>query len=50
VADDDDRDSLEPRIHAVEHQLLPRAVRALLDGRLERAGRRVTIREVPRER
>lgn len=45
VADDDDWDSLEPRIHAVEHQLLPRAVRALLDGRLERAGRRVTIRE-----
>lgn len=45
VADDDDWDSLEPRIHEVEHQLLPRAVRALLDGRLERTGRRVTIRE-----
>jgi phosphoribosylglycinamide formyltransferase-1 len=47
VRDDDDRDSLEPRIHAVEHRLLPRAVRALLEDRLVVDGRRVTIREEP---
>jgi phosphoribosylglycinamide formyltransferase-1 len=43
VRDDDDWDSLEPRIHDVEHRLLPRAVRALLEGRLIVEGRRVRI-------
>ena len=45
VRPDDDWDSLEPRIHAVEHRLLPCAVRALLDGRIEIDGRRVRIEE-----
>jgi phosphoribosylglycinamide formyltransferase-1 len=39
----DDWDSLEPRIHEVEHRLLPRAVRALLDGRIVADGRRVRV-------
>ena len=45
VRDDDDWDSLEPRIHEVEHRLLPRAVRALLQDRLLVEGRHVRIRE-----
>ena len=45
VHDDDDWDSLEPRIHELEHRLLPRAVRALLAGRLRVQGRRVRIEE-----
>ena len=45
IRDDDDWDSLEARVHEVEHRLLPAAVRALMDGRLEVDGRRVTIRE-----
>jgi phosphoribosylglycinamide formyltransferase 1 len=43
VRTDDDWDSLEPRIHEVEHRLLPRALRALLDGRIAVDGRHVTI-------
>lgn len=43
IRDDDDWDSLEPRIHDVEHRLLPRAVRALLEGRLAVEGRLVRI-------
>ena len=45
VRDDDDWDSLELRIHEVEHRLLPRAVRALLEDRLVVEGRHVRIRE-----
>jgi phosphoribosylglycinamide formyltransferase-1 len=45
VRDDDDWDSLEARVHAVEHRLLPRAVRALLEGRLVVEGRLVRIVE-----
>jgi len=45
VRDDDDWDSLEPRIHEVEHRLLPRAVRALLEDRLVVKGRHVRILE-----
>ena len=45
VRDDDDWDSLEVRIHEVEHRLLPRAVRALLRGGLIREGRSVRIEE-----
>jgi len=43
IRDDDDWDSLEPRIHEVEHRLLPRALGALLAGRIVRDGRHVTI-------
>lgn len=42
---DDDRERIEPRIHAAEHRLLPMAVRALLDGRLVVDGRRVRVLE-----
>jgi phosphoribosylglycinamide formyltransferase-1 len=45
VRDDDDRDSLEPRIHEAEHRLFPQAVRALVEGRLRVDGRRVTVVE-----
>jgi phosphoribosylglycinamide formyltransferase 1 len=45
VRDDDDWDSLEARVHEVEHRLLPAAVRALMDGRMEVDGRHVRIRE-----
>jgi phosphoribosylglycinamide formyltransferase-1 len=45
ICDDDDWDSLEARVHEVEHRLLPAAVRALMDGRVAVDGRRVTIRE-----
>jgi phosphoribosylglycinamide formyltransferase-1 len=44
VDPDDDRDSLEVRIHDAEHRLLPRAVRALLDGRIVAEGRRIRIK------
>jgi phosphoribosylglycinamide formyltransferase-1 len=45
VHDGDDWDSLEARVHAVEHRLLPAAVKALMEGRLDVEGRRVRIRE-----
>ncbi len=41
----DDHDSLAERVHAVEHRLLPLAVRALREGRLVVDGRTVSIRE-----
>ena len=43
IRDDDDWDSLEARVHEVEHRLLPIGLRALLDGRLGVDGRRVRI-------
>jgi phosphoribosylglycinamide formyltransferase 1 len=43
VRPDDDWDSLEARIHEVEHRLLPRALRALLDDRVVADGRRVRL-------
>jgi phosphoribosylglycinamide formyltransferase 1 len=46
VFPDDDWDSLEARVHEVEHRLLPRAVRALVSGRLRVDGRRAWIEEV----
>ncbi|HYG72420.1 MAG TPA: phosphoribosylglycinamide formyltransferase [Actinomycetota bacterium] len=46
IADDDDWDSLEARVHAVEHRLLPAALRALVDGRVRVEGRRVRVVEV----
>ena len=45
VDPDDDWDSLESRIHEIEHRLLPRALRALLDGRIVAEGRRVRIKD-----
>ena len=41
----DDWDSLEARVHEVEHRLLPGAVRALAEGRLEIDGRHVVVKE-----
>ena len=43
VRDDDDWSSLEARVLAVEHRLLPPAVRALVENRLVVEGRHVTI-------
>jgi phosphoribosylglycinamide formyltransferase-1 len=48
VRDDDVLETLEPRIHEVEHRLLPAAVRALVEGRLKIEGRRVHVLEAPR--
>jgi len=45
VMPDDDWDSLEVRIHAAEHRLLPAALRALIEGRLQVDGRHVWVRE-----
>lgn len=45
VLDDDAWDSLERRIHAAEHRLLPAAVRALIEGRLDIDGRHVRVKE-----
>lgn len=46
VRDDDDWDSLEARVHEVEHRLLPAATAALVEGRIRVEGRRVTIARV----
>jgi phosphoribosylglycinamide formyltransferase-1 len=43
VRDDDDWDSLEARVHEVEHRLLPAATAALVEGRIRIDGRKVTI-------
>jgi phosphoribosylglycinamide formyltransferase-1 len=43
VSADDDWDSLEARIHEVEHRLLPRAIRAVIEGRLTVEGRVVHL-------
>ena len=45
VRDDDTWHTLEPRVHAVEHRLLPTAVRALMEGRVVVDGRKVRIIE-----
>jgi len=47
VHEDDTWDSLESRIHEVEHRLLPDALRALLEGRLEVDGRHVRVKGAP---
>jgi len=47
VRDDDVWDTLEPRVHEVEHRLLPAALRALVEGRLKVEGRRVHVLEMP---
>ena len=43
IRDDDVWDTLEVRIHETEHRLLPRAVIALVEGRLKVDGRRVHV-------
>ena len=43
VREDDDWDSLEARVHAVEHRLLPAAAAALVEGRDRVDGRKVTL-------
>jgi phosphoribosylglycinamide formyltransferase 1 len=49
IAHDDDRNSLEERVHEAEHRLLPAAVRALGEGRLVVEGRNVRVlQEAPR--
>ena len=45
VRDDDDRESLESRIHETEHRLYRQALRALVEGRVGVSGRRVKIEE-----
>jgi len=47
ILPDDDWDSLEVRVHEVEHRLLTRAVRALLEDRLVVHDRLVQIKEDP---
>jgi phosphoribosylglycinamide formyltransferase 1 len=49
VLPDDDWDTLEQRVHEVEHRLLPAAVLALAEGRLSIEGRSVRVlEEAPR--
>lgn len=43
VADDDTEETLTERIHAVEHELLPRVVRWIAEGRVTLDGRKVSI-------
>ncbi|MFN2545649.1 MAG: phosphoribosylglycinamide formyltransferase [Actinomycetota bacterium] len=45
VASDDDEASLLERVHEVEHRLYPRALRALVEGRLKVEGRVVHVLE-----
>jgi phosphoribosylglycinamide formyltransferase-1 len=45
VYPDDDWETLESRVHEVEHRLLPRAVQALMEGRIEVDGRVVRVLE-----
>jgi phosphoribosylglycinamide formyltransferase-1 len=47
VREDDTWDSLEARVHEVEHRLLPAAVRALAEGRVTVDGRRVRVLPEP---
>lgn len=43
VAEDDTLETLEPRIHEVEHRLLPAALQLIAEGRVEVVGRKVRI-------
>lgn len=45
VLADDDWDSLEARVHEVEHRLLPAALRALVEGRVRVSGRIASVIE-----
>ncbi|AZN39523.1 phosphoribosylglycinamide formyltransferase [Paenibacillus albus] len=44
IRDDDTEETLGERIHAVEHELLPLAVRRIAEGRVVLDGRKVTVR------
>ncbi len=43
IAEDDTLESLEAKIHAVEHELLPRALQLIASNRVEIVGRKVRI-------
>jgi len=43
IEEDDTVDSLEARIHAVEHRLYPAAIKAVAEGRIVVEGRRVRV-------
>jgi phosphoribosylglycinamide formyltransferase-1 len=43
IAEDDTIESLEAKIHAAEHELLPRALQLIAAGRVEIVGRKVRI-------
>jgi phosphoribosylglycinamide formyltransferase-1 len=43
IAEDDTIESLEAKIHAVEHELLPRALQLIASNRVEIVGRKVRI-------
>jgi phosphoribosylglycinamide formyltransferase-1 len=43
VSEDDTVESLEAKIHAVEHELLPRVLQLIAEGRVEVVGRKVRI-------
>jgi phosphoribosylglycinamide formyltransferase-1 len=45
VSYDDRPEDVTPRLHAIEHRLLPEAVRLLAAGRIELVGRRVRLKE-----
>jgi len=45
VLEDDDLDSLLERVHETEHRIFPKAVRALVEGRLKVEGRVVHVLE-----
>jgi phosphoribosylglycinamide formyltransferase 1 len=47
IQDDDDWDSLEARVHDVEHRLLPAALKALLERRIRFEGRKATVEAGP---
>jgi phosphoribosylglycinamide formyltransferase-1 len=45
VRPDDTLDSLTERVQETEHELLPRVIQWMIEGRLERAGTRVVVRQ-----
>ena len=49
IRDDDDRDSLEARVHELEHRLLPAALRAMVEDRIAVEGRLVRVLEPARD-
>ena len=50
IAERDTLESLEERIHQVEHKIYPRAIALYVDGRLKVSGRRVKILDKPSKR
>lgn len=50
VFPDDTEDELRERILGVEHEIYPRAIQLYAEGRLDIQGRRVMVRNEPRER